>query len=150
MNKFVLLNFFTISASLCFAQQQVTTKYLDSLSSSIDKDNSQLIKMVYDTVGISKDSTAPFSMYQIKQKAGQIYKIERNGQGQCKVHMEYYFANKNVFKIVAKMYCSGTTTWDSVIYYDNGISFDQVAHGNPLYGPYFKQEADDLLKKFGQ
>jgi hypothetical protein len=150
MNKFVLLISFTISTSLCLAQQQVTKQYLDSLSSSIDKDNSQLIKMVYDTVGLSKDSTVPFSIYQIKQKAGRISKIERNGQGQCKVHMEYYFVDKNIFKIIAKMYCSGTTTWDSIIYYDNGISFDQVAHGNPLYGPYFKQAADDLLKKFGQ
>ena len=150
MNKFVLLISFTISTSLCLAQQQVTTHYLDSLSSSIDKDNSQTIKMVYDTAGLSKDSTAPFSIYQIKQKAGRISKIERNGQGQCRVFMEYYFVDKNIFKIIAKMYCSGTTTWDSIIYYDNGISFDQVAHGNPLYGPYFKQEADDLLKKFGQ
>ena len=150
MNKFVLLISFTISASLCLAQQQVTTQYLDSLSSSIDKDNSQLIKMFYDTVGLSKDSTVPFSIYQIKQKAGQTSKIVRNGQGQCKVHMEYYFVDKNIFKIIAKMYCSGTRTWDSIIYYNNGISFDQVANGNPLYEPYFKQEADDLLKKFGQ
>ena len=150
MNKFVLLFLFTISTSLCLAQQEVTTQYLDSLSSSIDNDSSSLIKMVYDTAGMSKDSTVPFSIYQIKQKTGQISKIERNGQGQCKVHMEYYFLEKKIFKIIAKMYCSGTTTWDSIIYYDNGVSFDQVAHGNPLYGPYFKQEADDFLKKFGR
>jgi hypothetical protein len=150
MNKFVLLISFTFSASLCLAQQKVTTQYLDSLSSSIDKDSSQLVKMVYDTAGISKGSTTPFSIYQIKHKAGLISKIERNGQGQCKAHMEYYFADKNIFKIIAKMYCSGTTTWDNIIYSDNGISFDQVANGNPLYEPYFKQEADDLLKKFGR
>jgi hypothetical protein len=150
MIKFVLLILLTISASLSHAQQRVTIHYLDSLSSSIDKDNSQIIKMVYDTVGLAKDSTVPFSIYQIRQKAGQISKIERNGQGQCKVHMEYYFVDKNIFKIIAKMYCSGTTTWDSIIYYDNGISFNQLAYGNPLYGPYFKQEADDLLNKFGQ
>lgn len=150
MSKFILLIAFTTSTSLCLAQQQVTTQYLDSLSSLIDKDNSQLVKIVYDTVGLSKDSTVPFSIYQIKRKAGQISKIERNGQGQCKVHIEYYFVDKNIFKIIAKMSCSGTPTWDSIIYYDNGISFDQVSHGNPLYGPYFKQEADDLLKRFRQ
>lgn len=82
MNKFVLLISFIISASLCRAQQPVTKQYLDSLSSSIDRDNSQLIKMFYDTVGLSKDSTVPFSIYQIKQNAGQISKIEKNGQGQ--------------------------------------------------------------------
>ncbi len=150
MNKFALLVSFTISMSFCIAQKKVTTQVLDSLSSSIDKDSSQVSKTVYDTMGLSKDSTAPFSVYQIKVKAGQISKIERSGQGQCKVNMEYYYADKTIFKIVAKMYCSGTTMWDSVIYYDNGVSFDQVAKGNLLYGPYFKQEADTLLKKFGQ
>ena len=150
MNKFVLLFTFTISASFCIAQQKVTKQYLDSLSFSIDKDSSQLLNMIYDTAGLSKDSTVPFSIYRIKQKAGQISKLERDGQGQCKVHMEYYFVDKSIFKVIAKMSCSGTNTWDSIIYYDNGISFDQVAKGNLLYGPWFKQEADDLLKKFAQ
>ena len=150
MNKFVFLISFTFSATFCIAQQKVTTHFLDSLSRAIDKDSSLLIKVVYDTVNLFKDSTAKFSIYRIKQKAGQISKIERDGQGQCKVHMEYYFVDKTIFKVIAKMYCSGTNTWDSIIYYDNGISFDQVAKGNPLYGPWFKQEADDLLKKFIQ
>ncbi len=54
MNKFLLLISFTISASLCLAQQKVTMQYLDSLSFSIDKDSSYLIKMGYDTSENSK------------------------------------------------------------------------------------------------
>ena len=121
---------------------------MDSLSEIIDNDSSLVTTKFFDTANLSIDSSAPFMIYRIKRNAGHISKIESDGQGQCKIHMEYYFADGKVFKVIAQMYYSGLTTWDSILYYDKDLIIDQIARGNPLYGPYFKQRTDSLLKKF--
>lgn len=150
MNKYLTTIFFTIIPLLCLAQQNTISKYLDSLSSEIDNDNTLITNVISDSIGSSKDSTIKVYTYHIKQKGGLISKIKETGSGNCKLNIDYYFSNRNLFKIVLRSGCIETRNWNSMFYFENGKSIYQIDYGTPLYAPAFKQLADSLVKRFQQ